>query len=117
MVSVKKHWVLLQPPLSLLGIVVCHRSDPWQEIVLISDDIHLASHTTRRASGKQNTKPKRTSDLPPVIWKRQETTKAITVSMSFISELCSMTALCVMYQSLWEFLKSSEWPSHQNEIS
>lgn len=41
MVSVKKHWVLLQPPLSFLGtVVVCHLSDPRQEIVLISDDIH-----------------------------------------------------------------------------
>lgn len=64
----------------------------------------LASHTARRASCKLNAKSKRISDLPSVIWKRQEATKSITVSMSFISELCSLTTLCEIYQSLWGFL-------------
>lgn len=40
MVSVERHWVLLQLPLNFLEIVIYHLSDPWQEIIWISDDVH-----------------------------------------------------------------------------
>lgn len=118
MVSIKKHWVLFIPHWAcreLLLFAIC--LIPGKRLSYFLMTFTLASHTTRRASCKQNKKPKRTSDLPPVIWKRQEATKAITVLMFFISEFLSLTALCEIYQSLWDFLKSSEWPSHQNEIS
>lgn len=74
----------------------------------------LVSHTTRRVSCKQNRKLKRTFDLSPVIWKRQEATKAITVLMSFICEfhslLCGKSiSLCGTFSNLLTGL--------QNEIS
>lgn len=118
MVSIKKHYVLFHSSLSFQRIVtVCHLPDFWQILSYFLMTFTLASHTTRRASSKQNIKPKRTSDFLPVIWKRQEATKAVTVLMAFISKFHSLTALWEIYESLWDFLKSSEWPSHQNEIS
>lgn len=65
----------------------------------------LVSHTIRRVSCKQNRKLKRIFDLSPVIWKRQEATKTITVLMSFISEfhslLCGKSiSLCGTFSNL-----------------
>lgn len=60
MVSVKKHCVLLQPALSLLGIVtLCHLSHPWQEIVLISDDIHSGQPQDQKGFLQAEYKPQK----------------------------------------------------------
>lgn len=98
MVSVKKHWVLLQPHWVYWELWLCHLSHPWQEIVLISDDIHSGQPQDQKGFLQAEHKPQK-KVWPPFCY-LEETKGHLGHYLFYIFQIWTLkSALCVIYLS------------------